>query len=72
MVVGNFIILCVFCTLIWIVVFPLFIYWRIESMHRSIRYLREDLETQDLELKQLREKLINALTASGQTNEWDF
>lgn len=60
-----------FSALALIVVAPLWIYSEFVSLRRSIRYLREDLETQDLELKQLRETLVT-LRHTEPTDSWDM
>lgn len=52
--------------------FPIWIYLRTESLKRSIRFLREDVEMAEGEIRQLKKYLLGASDLSRQEDNKDM
>lgn len=52
--------------------FPMWVYSRMESLKRSIRFLREDVEMAEGEIRQLKKYLLGASESSKQEDTKDL
>ena len=59
-----------FCTLILILGFPLWFLLQVSSLRRSIHYLREDIEDQEMEISQLRNALEKTESPTEQMDDF--